>query len=118
MAILRSYLSSFVQPRTTSDPAQANQPTPPLSPYRQQSLIASNPLGSDILSVVQNIKNDIVETLKRVVDVVGRYAAAYLPTEARRRVKGFILALPGRWVTQTFSFDKYQACIDSIFFQF
>lgn len=39
-----------------------------------------------------------METVRRVVDVVGRYAGAYLPGEARQNVRGFILSLPGKWV--------------------
>lgn len=55
--------------------------------------------SDDFMSTINSIKNDIVHTLKKVVDIIGQYAAAYLPFEARRRVKGFILALPSRWAS-------------------
>lgn len=74
-----------------------------MSPFRGDTLIAAAAHDSrDFRSMLQNIKNDIVAILKRVVDVIGKYAAVYLPFEARRRVKGFILALPGRWVFPCF----------------
>ncbi|ORX85576.1 Opi1-domain-containing protein [Basidiobolus meristosporus CBS 931.73] len=46
-----------------------------------------------------SIKREVIETLRKVVDVVGRYAGACLPGEARNRVRNFILNLPGRWAT-------------------
>ncbi|KAI9223728.1 transcription factor Opi1-domain-containing protein [Blastocladiella britannica] len=48
-------------------------------------------------SMLADIKRDIAETLRRVVDVVGRYAGNLLSGEARIRVRGFILSLPNRW---------------------
>ncbi|KAI0225070.1 transcriptional regulator opi1 [Massospora cicadina] len=42
------------------------------------------------------IKKEVVATLRKVVDVVGRYAGAGLPGEARLSVRNFILSLPGR----------------------
>lgn len=45
------------------------------------------------------IKGDVVNTIKGVVDVVGKYAGAALPEQARSSVKAFILSLPARWAT-------------------
>ncbi|KAK9719747.1 transcriptional regulator opi1 [Basidiobolus ranarum] len=50
-------------------------------------------------STLSSIKREVIETLRKVVDVVGRYAGACLPGEARNRVRDFILNLPGRWAT-------------------
>ncbi len=49
-------------------------------------------------SILSNIKKDIVETLRKVVEVITRYAGASLPVQARQTVRGFILNLPGKWV--------------------
>lgn len=49
-------------------------------------------------SVLSNIKKDIVSTLRKVVDVITKYAGASLPSQARQSVRGFILNLPERWV--------------------
>ncbi|KAI9359032.1 transcription factor Opi1-domain-containing protein [Pilaira anomala] len=50
-------------------------------------------------SVLSGIKKDMVETLRKVVEVITRYAGASLPTQARQTVRGFILNLPGKWAT-------------------
>ncbi|RKO89979.1 transcription factor Opi1-domain-containing protein [Blyttiomyces helicus] len=101
IAILRDYLlraggnvTSFLAGVATG--TSTSQPTPPLSP---QSADLVPTTGTDLLSVVSAIKREVVETLRRVVDVIGRYAAVYLPGEARRTVRGFILSMPGRWAT-------------------
>ncbi|KAJ3133786.1 hypothetical protein HDU90_005624 [Geranomyces variabilis] len=77
----------------------ASQPTPPLSPHANDMTVAT--AGTNIFAIVASIRREVVETLRRVVDVIGRYAAVYLPGDARRSVRGFILALPGRWATLT-----------------
>ncbi|BFZ59986.1 transcriptional regulator opi1 [Saitoella coloradoensis] len=43
------------------------------------------------------IKQDVVETLRKVVGVVSHYAGASLPEPARGRVRAYVLSLPGRW---------------------
>ncbi|GAA5871947.1 hypothetical protein JCM3774_000737 [Rhodotorula dairenensis] len=45
------------------------------------------------------IKHDIVETIRKVVDVVSKYAGAALPEQARRYVKQSILGLPVKWAS-------------------
>ncbi|KAJ3198992.1 hypothetical protein HDU67_003184, partial [Dinochytrium kinnereticum] len=51
----------------------------------------------DLWATLAGVRREVVETLRRVVDVLGRYAALYLPPAARRTVRNFILALPERW---------------------
>ncbi|KAI8817027.1 transcription factor Opi1-domain-containing protein [Fimicolochytrium jonesii] len=80
--------------------SSASQPTPPLSPQANDMTVATAG-GNNLFTVMAAIRREVVETLRRVVDVIGRYAALYLPGEARRTVRGFILALPGRWATLT-----------------
>ncbi|TPX59490.1 hypothetical protein SpCBS45565_g07723 [Spizellomyces sp. 'palustris'] len=104
IALLRDYLAraggavaSYLSGVATS--SSASQPTPPLSPQANDMTVATS--GTDIFAIVASIKREVVETLRRVVDVIGRHAAAYLPGDARRSVRGFILGLPGRWASLT-----------------
>ena len=46
---------------------------------------------------IEKIKQDIVDTLRKAVDVVSRHAGSALPEPARHRVKVYILSLPSRW---------------------
>ncbi|KAI8073001.1 transcription factor Opi1-domain-containing protein [Gongronella butleri] len=48
-------------------------------------------------SVLSAVRKDLVQTLKKVVDVISRYASTSLPYHAKMTVRGFILSLPGRW---------------------
>ncbi|KAM0755658.1 Opi1-domain-containing protein [Meredithblackwellia eburnea MCA 4105] len=45
------------------------------------------------------IKHDVVETIRKVVDVVSKYAGAALPEQAKRYVRQSILSLPMKWAT-------------------
>lgn len=38
-----------------------------------------------------------MNTIRQVVEVIGKYAGGSLPEPAKDKVKGFILSLPGRW---------------------
>ncbi|KAI7905802.1 transcription factor Opi1-domain-containing protein [Cokeromyces recurvatus] len=48
-------------------------------------------------STLTKIKKEIVDTLRKVVDVISKYAGTGLPEQAKAAVRGFILALPTRW---------------------
>jgi transcriptional repressor OPI1 len=48
-------------------------------------------------SRIERIKQDIVDTLRKAVDIVSKHAGSALPEPARHRVKMYILALPSRW---------------------
>jgi transcriptional repressor OPI1 len=48
---------------------------------------------------VGRFKREIVYTLRRVLDVIGHYATAYLPGEAKTRIRSLFLDLPTRWVS-------------------
>ncbi|KAI8891151.1 Opi1-domain-containing protein [Backusella circina FSU 941] len=48
-------------------------------------------------SALGQIKKEIVNTLRKVVEVVSKYAGSGLPEQAKQAVRGFILALPTRW---------------------
>lgn len=45
------------------------------------------------------IKHDVVETIRKVVDVVSKYAGAALPTPAKKYVRQSILSLPVKWAS-------------------
>jgi hypothetical protein len=44
-----------------------------------------------------DVKRNVVNTIRQVVEVIGKYAGGSLPEPAKDKVKGFILSLPGRW---------------------
>lgn len=56
------------------------------------------PANDDLKTLLATMKRQVAEILKKVVEVVGKYAAVCLPGEARNSVKSFILSLPSRWV--------------------
>ncbi|ORX51688.1 hypothetical protein DM01DRAFT_1367632 [Hesseltinella vesiculosa] len=63
---------------------------------QQQRTVASHQNSADTLN---NIQKEIVTTLRKVVDVISRYAGAGLPSHAKANVRSFILQLPSRWAT-------------------
>ncbi|KAG0164056.1 hypothetical protein DFQ28_010885 [Apophysomyces sp. BC1034] len=50
-------------------------------------------------SSLSQIKKDIVNTLRKVVEVVSHYASSALPHHAKVAVRGSILDLPSRWAS-------------------
>jgi len=56
-----------------------------------------NQSRSVIGSRIEKIKQEIVDILRKAVDVVSRHAGSALPDPARHRVKLYILSLPARW---------------------
>lgn len=54
---------------------------------------------STAASTLASIKKEVVETLRRVINVVSRYAGACLPDQAKINVRQFILSMPVRWAT-------------------
>ncbi|KZT25191.1 Opi1-domain-containing protein, partial [Neolentinus lepideus HHB14362 ss-1] len=53
------------------------------------------------MKTLNDVKQDVVHTVRQVVDVVSKYAGGALPEPARNRVRGFILTLPQRWANAT-----------------
>jgi hypothetical protein len=49
------------------------------------------------MRTLNDVKRDVVDTIRQVVDIVSKYAGGALPEPARQRVRGFILHLPQRW---------------------
>ncbi|KAF9346144.1 hypothetical protein BGX26_002366 [Mortierella sp. AD094] len=54
---------------------------------------------SSAASTLASIKNEVVDTLRKVITVVSRYAGACLPDQAKISVRQFILSMPVRWAT-------------------
>jgi transcriptional repressor OPI1 len=46
------------------------------------------------------VRKDVVQTVRQVVDVVSKYAGGALPEPARSTVRGFILKLPHKWANK------------------
>ncbi|KAI8641340.1 transcription factor Opi1 [Parasitella parasitica] len=80
MSVLKSYLVSLATTKSASSTLTVN------SNIKNQS-------------VLSGIKRDIVETLRKVVEVITKYAGASLPSQSRQSVRGFILNLPGKWAS-------------------
>ncbi|KAI8973372.1 transcription factor Opi1-domain-containing protein [Mycotypha africana] len=94
MNILRNFLVSLASSKQQQR-QQGQQEQQQRVGSRATSIINSN--GSNSSSVLSGVKKDIVETLRKVVDVITKYAGVSLPAHARQAVRGFILNLPGRW---------------------
>ncbi|TFK51944.1 Opi1-domain-containing protein, partial [Heliocybe sulcata] len=59
------------------------------------------PISAHHMKTLNDVKQDVVHTVRQAVDVVSKYAGGALPEPARDRVRGFILTLPQRWATAT-----------------
>jgi hypothetical protein len=51
------------------------------------------------MRTLTDVRHNIVNTVRQVVDVVSKYAGGALPEPARARVRGFILKLPQNWAS-------------------
>ncbi|KAI8376011.1 transcription factor Opi1-domain-containing protein [Radiomyces spectabilis] len=83
MNILRSFLVSLATQSSSSSSSE-------------ETAVAKE---TSAASTLASIKKEIIDTLRKVVDVVSKYAGSGLPEHAKASVRGFILALPGRWAT-------------------
>ncbi|KAF9913922.1 hypothetical protein BX616_009300 [Lobosporangium transversale] len=54
---------------------------------------------STAASTLASIKKEVVDTLRKVISIVSRYAGACLPDPAKISVRQFILSMPVRWAT-------------------
>jgi len=50
-------------------------------------------------SNLASIKKEVIDTLRKVIEVVSKYAGACLPEQAKEKVRSFILNLPSRWAS-------------------
>jgi len=65
------------------------------NPSQNRDLVVPSTAASTLAS----IKKEVVETLRKVIQVVSRYAGACLPDQAKISVRQFILSMPVRWAT-------------------
>ncbi|TFK24071.1 Opi1-domain-containing protein [Coprinopsis marcescibilis] len=59
-----------------------------------------NPISEEHLRKLAEVRRDVVQTVRQVVDVVSKYTGGALPEPARSTVRGFILKLPQRWASK------------------
>ncbi|RUS29915.1 transcription factor Opi1-domain-containing protein [Jimgerdemannia flammicorona] len=85
IALLRGFLISL------ATAAMHNNATAPSS---DRNLV---PTGAN--ARVNGIKKEVIDTLKKVVEIISRYAGACLPEQATTSVKGFILSFPSKLAT-------------------
>src|SRR3954451_4212099 len=64
------------------------------NPSASRALVPS--MASATLS---SIKKEVIDTLRKVIEVVSKYAGACLPEQAKEKVRSFILNLPTRWAS-------------------
>ncbi|KAI8579069.1 hypothetical protein K450DRAFT_243707 [Umbelopsis ramanniana AG] len=76
MSILRNFLVSLA---TSSNPSSSQTVARPSS------------------SVLSSVKKEIIDTLRKVVEIISKYAGSSLPAHARSAVRSFIINLPGKW---------------------
>lgn len=84
--VLRDFIASLQNPGLPSSSRSSSL-----------SVSAHSPLAEHHLQTLTNIRRDVVETIRQVVDVVSKYAGGALPEPAKARVRQFILCLPQRW---------------------
>ena len=60
---------------------------------------SGEPVSQHHMRTLSDVKRDVVDTIRQVVDIVSKYAGGALPEPARQRVRGFILHLPQRWAS-------------------
>jgi transcriptional repressor OPI1 len=68
-----------------------------LSIYNVTDAKSLSPHPLALASRIEKIKQEIIDTLRKVVDIVSTHAGGALPEPARSRVKEYILSLPARW---------------------
>ncbi|CAO3663984.1 unnamed protein product [Umbelopsis vinacea] len=76
MTILRNFLVSLA---TSSSPS------------------TSQTVARPSTSVLSAVKKEIIDTLRKVVEVISKYAGSSLPAHARSAVRSFIINMPGKW---------------------
>ncbi|KAI8055511.1 transcription factor Opi1-domain-containing protein [Syncephalis plumigaleata] len=98
--LLRSFIASITD--GVSESQNANQEATP-----------SNAVVHPNTNTLATIKREVVETLRKVVEVIGRYAGACLPREARSTVRSFILGLPSRWASLNSDLSAVSSMVSS-----
>ncbi|KIM59728.1 hypothetical protein SCLCIDRAFT_125654 [Scleroderma citrinum Foug A] len=66
------------------------------------------------MRTLTDVRRNVVQTVRQVVDVVSKYAGGALPEPARVRVRGFILHLPQRWANANATVPHVQGIPDGV----
>lgn len=59
----------------------------------------TNSTTNDTAISLDSIKNEMISTLRKAIDVITCYAGNALPYQAKAKIRKSILTLPNRWVT-------------------
>lgn len=70
-----------------------------MASLQQPSETSNEYVSPQHMRTLNDVKRDVVDTIRQVVDIVSKYAGGALPEPAKARVRGFILHLPQRWAT-------------------
>ncbi|KAI7850654.1 transcription factor Opi1-domain-containing protein [Circinella umbellata] len=89
MALLRSYLVSLATHNNNNNNNSNNNNNKSTKELLHQE---ENPDAT-----VASIKKEMVDTVRKVVDIVSRYASSSLPEQAKNTVRSYILELPKKW---------------------
>jgi len=65
----------------------------------QMSSNSSALVPMDAMRTLSDVKRDVVNTVRQVVEVMSKYAGGALPEQARATVRNIILLLPERWAS-------------------
>lgn len=87
MKILRDVIVSLAT--SSSKSSSTSTPSTSREVAKQDESSAAGTLAA--------IKKEVIETLRKVVDIITKYAGVGLPEQAKASVRSFILALPSRW---------------------
>ncbi|KAI8079394.1 transcription factor Opi1-domain-containing protein [Thamnidium elegans] len=61
--------------------------------------LATTPQQKQQPMILASIKRDMVNTIRKVIDIITCYASTALPYQAKATVRGTILNLPSRWAS-------------------
>ncbi|CAO3610941.1 unnamed protein product [Cunninghamella echinulata] len=87
MKLLRDVLVSLAVKSSSSSSSSA--------PSNSRTVVTTD--ESNAAGTLTAIKKEVIETLRKVVEIITKYAGVGLPEQAKASVRSFILALPSRW---------------------
>lgn len=99
MHLSQSFLSQYATAHIDSQILILRDFIDSLQSYVIDSSASDAYISPTHMRTLHNVRRDVVNTIRQVVDVVSKYAGGALPEPARARVRGFILHLPQRWAS-------------------
>lgn len=91
-----STLRNFIQSLSQKQHQRAIL-APPLEANSKNQVMLAPVDEQEEQEMLQKIKSEVVDTVRKAVDVISAYAGAALPDQARNFVKATILSLPANW---------------------